>query len=388
MADLHNEYEPWNMDEFEIDNDYKPLVRNQVMVNEIDKRTPKDFKEAIENIKATVPKTVDIPKVEESFLLVFDANVKGKDLNTITSHIQDNFINLRETIIKQNNALGTVYDALTYIDQENIAGLRIALASAEKNSETAKILGENNKKIQIGLKKTIGVLENHHRKHEKSIEKKADKNSVFTKQETENKLEGKADKSTTLAGYGIEDAYTKTAADDAISKAIENKADKDSVYTKQETETKLEGKSDKATTLAGYGIEDAYTKTAMDDAISKAIENKADKDSVFTKQETETKLEGKADKATTLAGYGIEDAFTKTEINATLETKATKSELTAVQQSIEIANVICKELTEENERKQNSLDEMNKKIIRLYFITGIAIAICILQFLFMYQRLA
>ncbi len=388
MADLHNEYEPWNMDEFEIDNDYKPLVRNQVMVNEIDKRTPKDFKEAIENIKATVPKTVDIPKVEESFLLVFDANVKGKDLNTITSHIQDNFINLRETIIKQNNALGTVYDALTYIDQENIAGLRIALASAEKNSETAKILGENNKKIQIGLKKTIDVLENNHRKHEKAIENKADKDSVFTKQEMENKLEGKADKTTTLAGYGIEDAYTKTAADDAISKAIENKADKDSVYTKQETETKLEGKADKATTLAGYGIEDAYTKTAMDDAISKAIENKADKDSVFTKQETETKLEGKADKATTLAGYGIEDAFTKTEINATLETKATKSELTAVQQSIEKANVICKELTEENERKQNSLDEMNKKIIRLYFITGIAIAICILQFLFMYQRLA
>ena len=49
---------------------------------------------------------------------------------------------------------------------------------------------------------------------------------------------------------------------------------------------------------------------------------------------------------------------------------------------------MCKDLLEDNERKQNSLDEMNKKIIRLYFITGIAIAICILQFLFMYQRLA
>lgn len=64
----------------------------------------------------------------------------------------------------------------------------------------------------------------------------------------------------------------------------------------------LEGKkADKATTLAGYGITDANTKS-----------------------ETETALAGKADKADTLAGYGITDAYTKTEANAAITDEVAK----------------------------------------------------------------
>ena len=55
----------------------------------------------------------------------------------------------------------------------------------------------------------------------------------------------------------------------------------------------LADKADKATTLAGYGITDAATKTELN--------AKADKSA----------LAAKADKATTLAGYGITDAETK-----------------------------------------------------------------------------
>lgn len=51
--------------------------------------------------------------------------------------------------------------------------------------------------------------------------------------------------------------------------------------------TKLQG----ATTLEGYGITDAYTKTEID-----------------------TELNKKAESATTLAGYGITDAYTKTDV--------------------------------------------------------------------------
>lgn len=54
----------------------------------------------------------------------------------------------------------------------------------------------------------------------------------------------KADKATTLEGYGITDAYTKTAADNKFAA--------------------------KSTTLAGYGITNAYTKTEVDGAISTA----------------------------------------------------------------------------------------------------------------------
>ena len=64
------------------------------------------------------------------------------------------------------------------------------------------------------------------------------------------------------------------------------------------TEEQLNAKADKATTLAGYGITDAATKTELN--------AKADKSA----------LAAKADKATTLAGYGITDGATKTELAA------------------------------------------------------------------------
>ena len=134
-----------------------------------------------------------------------------------------------------------------------------------------------------------------------------------TKMQTD--VAGKADAATTLTGYGITDAYTKTETDTAIGK----KADKATTlagygiadaYTKTETDTSVGKKADKATTLTGYGIADAYTKTETDTAIGK-----------------------KADKATTLTGYGITDAYTKTaadaKITAATADMATKTQVTA-----------------------------------------------------------
>ena len=77
----------------------------------------------------------------------------------------------------------------------------------------------------------------------------------------------KADKATTLEGYGITDAFTKNETQSAIDTAAAKKADK-------------------ATTLKGYGITDAYTKEETNSTITTAVA-------------------GKADRATTLEGYGI-----------------------------------------------------------------------------------
>ena len=100
---------------------------------------------------------------------------------------------------------------------------------------------------------------------------KADKSSVYTKGETDDKLALKADKA---------DTYTKSGVDTKLAA----KADKETVYTKTETDSKLATKADAST---------VYTKTDVDD-----------------------KLATKADKATTLAGYGITDAYTKEETDA------------------------------------------------------------------------
>ena len=66
-----------------------------------------------------------------------------------------------------------------------------------------------------------------------------------------------APKATTLSGYGITDAYTKT-----------------------ETNNLLNDKADKGTTLASYGITDAYTKTDTDTEITNAVSSKASQDDV------------------------------------------------------------------------------------------------------------
>jgi hypothetical protein len=79
-------------------------------------------------------------------------------------------------------------------------------------------------------------------------------------------------KATTLAGYGIGDAYTKNQTDFLLS-----------------------GKANWGITLAAYGIGDAYTKTAVDGLLA-----------------------GKANWGGTLAAYGIGDAYTKTTIDAAL----------------------------------------------------------------------
>lgn len=60
--------------------------------------------------------------------------------------------------------------------------------------------------------------------------------------------------------------------------------------TNDSVTAKVNVKADKATTLAGYGITNAYTQSEID-----------------------TKVNAKADKSTTLAGYGINNAYTKTE---------------------------------------------------------------------------
>lgn len=105
-----------------------------------------------------------------------------------------------------------------------------------------------------------------------------------------------------VTGLGVPteeaDAATKKYVDDGLTP----KANAADVYTKTQIDEKgfltehqdISGKADKATTLAGYGIEDAYTKTETEGKIDEKIRNKADK-------------------ATTLAGYGITDAYTKEE---------------------------------------------------------------------------
>jgi FlaG/FlaF family flagellin (archaellin) len=82
------------------------------------------------------------------------------------------------------------------------------------------------------------------------------------------------------------------------------KADKTDTYTQSEVNTALNNLELK--------IDDLETNA---NEISVRINSKSDKAQTYTKAETDEKLDTKADKATTLEGYGITDAYTKTEID-------------------------------------------------------------------------
>ena len=93
-------------------------------------------------------------------------------------------------------------------------------------------------------------------------------------------IANKANKATTLSGYGITDAYTKTQIDTTLSgKSDSGHHHNDTYYTESEIDNKIDnlnisidGKATKATTLSGYGITDAESKGAANTALATAKE--------------------------------------------------------------------------------------------------------------------
>ena len=218
------------------------------------------------------------------------------------------------------------------------------------------------------------------------LAKKADAANVYTKTEADTKLAdyaktadvntalaGKADKATTLAGYGINDAYTKGEVDNALN----NKADKATTlagygiadaYTKGEVDNALNNKADKATTLAGYGITDAYTKAEVNTAVANAVTTAgnnvdtkladyAKTTDVYNKAEVDGKITAEANARTAAITAAITQE--KDDRNAAINT-AINGEVTNRNQAID--NAIAQEVTDRNAAVTNAKAELQAKI--------------------------
>lgn len=152
-------------------------------------------------------------------------------------------------------------------------------------------------------------------------------------------LAGKADKASTLAGYGISDAYTKSEVDGKIQA-------KDSLPSQEGNQGKF--LSTNGTNAAWEALPDASsiakgivkissdgelstgTSTTVVPNVKQLTDELAKKQNTLTFDETPTSdssnpvkssgvftaLSNKADKSTSLAGYGINDAYTKSEIDS------------------------------------------------------------------------
>jgi hypothetical protein len=109
---------------------------------------------------------------------------------------------------------------------------------------------------------------------------------------TKTELANKPDKATTLLGYGITDTYTKNQTDELLGKKANTQDVNKSLNAKQDALT-----FDSTPTIGSNNPVTSH-------GVAAALSYKADSKSVASK----------ADKATTLAGYGITDAYTKDEI--------------------------------------------------------------------------
>ena len=165
---------------------------------------------------------------------------------------------------------------------------------------------------------------------------------------TTSALEAKADKETTLAGYGITDAYTKVTSDGkyALKTELANKADTSALANYTTTEVLNGLLDDKADTsaLANYATTESLSQYAL-------------------KSELTSSLEAKADKSTTLNGYGITDAYTQTEIDGKLANKADTSALSAYATTESVSSTYLSQTDASSTyaTTENMTTELNKK---------------------------
>ena len=241
-------------------------------------------------------------------------------------------------------------------------------------------------------------------------------NALYAPVSISTTIEGKADKADTLSGYGITDAYTKSQVDtelgkkldtttasstyatqtsvstisgkipeaastdnllvdtNAMNSALAGKANSADVYTKGEVDAKVSSvykykgsveneaalPEDSNTIGDVYNVEDTGMNYAWDGTAWDKLGGDVDLTAYLTKETasttyaTITTVNGKADKATTLAGYGITDAYTSEKVDTELAKKLDTTTATSTYATITTVNGI-EEVIPEGASSDNQL---------------------------------
>ncbi len=128
-----------------------------------------------------------------------------------------------------------------------------------------------------------------------------------------------------------ENYYTKDQVDILLESVSGGTGD--DYYTKSEIDTKLTSKANKTTTLSGYGITDAYTKPQVDKKVSDLVNSAPE--TLATLNELASALGNDPNFATTIATQignkaNSSDVYNKSETDTLLSDLAKKSDLATV----------------------------------------------------------
>lgn len=156
--------------------------------------------------------------------IIADIETSGLDekFNEINNRIDEEVLNLNNTISLETSKLESKDNYLeTYIKNVEASAEEDADLFDAKINEINQTITDNYNTLDTKINNSVNDINS-------SLNTKANKNDVYTKQESDGKfatiatVNGKADKATTLAGYGITDAYTKTESDKKYVKTSGN----------------------------------------------------------------------------------------------------------------------------------------------------------------------
>lgn len=194
-------------------------------------------------------------------------------------------------------------------------GLGVAEASVHVNENTGgayEVLTKQEVTDELNKKVSTEVAD---LKYAKASDVVTNTGNIATNTANINKLDTeKLDKDVANSTFATKDALNDLEA------VVNNKMDESAV------ETALEVKADKATTLEGYGIKDAYTKGDVDNKLNEKADaaNVFTKDQTYTRDQVNTKLADYAkttDVNTALAGKAnVGDSYTKAEADGQITT--------------------------------------------------------------------
>lgn len=154
------------------------------------------------------------------------------------------------------------------------------------------------------------------------------KDTYATQANVTNDLKKKADKANTLAGYGIDDAYTKAEVNAKVS----------SVYKYKGSVANYEALPKEDNVIGDvYNVEDTGANYAWNGTAWDKLSETVDLTNYITNEKLTEELNKKADKAESLAGYGIADAYTIRQTDAKFDKKADKTAVVDLTSNQEIA---------------------------------------------------